>query len=169
MYSSLRITGYRGLSSFNLEGLGRINLLVGTNNSGKTSILECIEILKSAGNQSVFYSLERRGEFGHHGDEAVSSFLGITHLFANRDLHGEIGIEADRVDNEKFHNWNNKVTISVQYPSVNESELEKQILNIVDDEEPLILTVNWSNNEDQLKIGITPEGFISGHRRRFRV
>ena len=43
MYSSIQISGYRGLDSFRLEGLGRINLLVGTNNSGKTSILECIE------------------------------------------------------------------------------------------------------------------------------
>ena len=45
MYSSIRINGYRGLDSFRMEGLGRVNLLVGANNSGKTSILECIELL----------------------------------------------------------------------------------------------------------------------------
>ena len=42
MYSSIRINGYCGLDSFRMDGLGRVNLLVGTNNSGKTSILECI-------------------------------------------------------------------------------------------------------------------------------
>ena len=28
MYSSIRINGYRGLDSFRMEGLGRVNLLV---------------------------------------------------------------------------------------------------------------------------------------------
>ena len=31
MYSSIRITGYRGLDSFRMKGLFRVNLLVGTN------------------------------------------------------------------------------------------------------------------------------------------
>ena len=64
LYSSVRISGYRGLDSFRLDGLGRINLLVGTNNRGKTSILECIELLRSAGNARVVTTiLGRRGEW----------------------------------------------------------------------------------------------------------
>ena len=63
MYSAIRIDGYRGLGSFRMEGLGRVNLLVGANNSGKTSILECIELLRSAGNPHVLSSIVgRRGE-----------------------------------------------------------------------------------------------------------
>ncbi len=38
LYSSIRIQGYRGLDSFRMDGLGRVNLLVGKNNCGKTSI-----------------------------------------------------------------------------------------------------------------------------------
>ena len=47
MISSLNINGYRGLENFEMTGLGRINLLVGTNNSGKTSVLESIHLLAS--------------------------------------------------------------------------------------------------------------------------
>ena len=66
MYSSIRINGYRGLDSFRMERLGRANLLVGTNNSGKTSILECIELLRSPGNPHVLSSIiGRRGEWGY--------------------------------------------------------------------------------------------------------
>ena len=68
MYSSIRINGYRGLDSFRMDGLGRVNLLVGTNNSGKTSILECIELLRSAGNPHVLSAIaRRRGELGYTG------------------------------------------------------------------------------------------------------
>jgi predicted ATPase len=43
--TSVRITRYRGLSNVSLEGLTRINLLVGVNNAGKTSVLEAIYLL----------------------------------------------------------------------------------------------------------------------------
>jgi hypothetical protein len=45
MLTSLRVTGFRDLSSLSMEGLSRVNLLVGENNAGKTSVLEAVEIL----------------------------------------------------------------------------------------------------------------------------
>ena len=53
MISSLNIKGYRGLENFEMSGLGRINLLVGTNNSGKTSVLEIIHLLASQGDPAA--------------------------------------------------------------------------------------------------------------------
>lgn len=63
MLSSLTIKGYRGLERFEMSGLGRINLLVGTNNSGKTSVLEAIHLLASRGDPMALWQLLwRRGE-----------------------------------------------------------------------------------------------------------
>ena len=63
MISSIQIAGYRGLEHLEMSGLGRVNLLVGTNNSGKTSVLEAIEILASKGDPvSIWQILWRRGE-----------------------------------------------------------------------------------------------------------
>src|SRR5258708_3406754 len=41
---SLDIAEYRGLNGMKLEGFGRINLLVGANNAGKTSVLEALAL-----------------------------------------------------------------------------------------------------------------------------
>jgi AAA15 family ATPase/GTPase len=47
MINSLQIKNFRSLENFQLNDLSRINLLVGKNNSGKTSILEAIALLQS--------------------------------------------------------------------------------------------------------------------------
>lgn len=44
-FPSLWIRGFRGLSDLRLEDCGRVNLLVGGNNSGKTSVLEAMLLL----------------------------------------------------------------------------------------------------------------------------
>ena len=42
--SSFRIAQFRGLQELKLDGLGRINLLVGANNSGKTTTLDAVSL-----------------------------------------------------------------------------------------------------------------------------
>ena len=41
----LTIKGYRCFEDFSMDGLTRVNLLVGNNNSGKTSFLEAVYLL----------------------------------------------------------------------------------------------------------------------------
>lgn len=63
MIHSLQIRGYRAFDHFQMNGLGRINLLVGTNNSGKTSVLEALYLLTGRGDPtSLWQILWRRGE-----------------------------------------------------------------------------------------------------------
>lgn len=45
VFDYLQISGYRGLQMVELSQLGAVNILVGNNNSGKTSLLEAISIL----------------------------------------------------------------------------------------------------------------------------
>ena len=49
----LTIKGYRCFEDFSMDGLTRVNLLVGNNNSGKTSFLEAVYLLV---NQPTFNS-----------------------------------------------------------------------------------------------------------------
>ena len=44
-FSSIRIDSYRGIDGLVLDAPGRINLIVGVNNAGKTSLLEAIYLL----------------------------------------------------------------------------------------------------------------------------
>ena len=64
MLRTLELQGYRGFESFRLPDLRRVNLLVGRNNCGKTSILEAVDFLASRGDPSVLarsLSLVRTG------------------------------------------------------------------------------------------------------------
>jgi AAA domain, putative AbiEii toxin, Type IV TA system/AAA ATPase domain len=63
MIHSLKIIGYRALRDFSMEGLSRINLLVGKNNTGKSSVLEALYLLSTGGEPSAIWRvLMRRGE-----------------------------------------------------------------------------------------------------------
>ncbi|HJT35487.1 MAG TPA: AAA family ATPase, partial [Pirellulales bacterium] len=63
MLTRVSIENYRGFKTFRMDGLARVNLLVGKNNSGKTAILEGIQFLTSKGDPAVLAeAAERRGE-----------------------------------------------------------------------------------------------------------
>ena len=63
MIKSLNISGYRGLKEFSMDNLGKINLIVGNNNSGKTTLLEAIYVLASAGSPLALWKIiSQRGE-----------------------------------------------------------------------------------------------------------
>ena len=93
MIRTLDLQGYRGFESFGLSDLKRVNLLVGKNNCGKTTILEAIDFLISKGNPTVLLrSAHRRGEIGplrgtkqssNHGQEMLPD---VSHLFFGRQL-----------------------------------------------------------------------------------
>lgn len=63
MLTSLEMNKFRGFHHYRVAGLCPVNLLVGRNNCGKTSILEAVHLLASGGDPEVFAQIaERRGE-----------------------------------------------------------------------------------------------------------
>ena len=63
MLHSLDLENYRGFQRFRLDGLARVNLLVGKNNCGKTSVLEAVELLASESTPDVLAKIAvARGE-----------------------------------------------------------------------------------------------------------
>ena len=150
----------RGLDSFTLDGLGRINLLVGTNNSGKTSILECIELLRSAGNPNALATiLTRRGEWGYNSSsEERHAYLDVTHLFANHKLSGKCAIEGTSVDTRSRASWNNRVTVDVTDLRNGQLELEQE--DSLEEDGQLALRVNWSNAAEEFTARTTTEGLL---------
>ncbi len=57
MFRILRIRNFRGLPNLTVDGIGRINLISGRNNSGKTSLLESIFLLSGWGNPSLVLNI----------------------------------------------------------------------------------------------------------------
>jgi len=63
LLNSLHIKGFRGFTDFKVEGLGQVNLIVGRNNAGKTSLLEAIYLLKASVGDP-FLALNRAEDLG---------------------------------------------------------------------------------------------------------
>lgn len=70
MIGALRLKNYRSFEEYELRKLARVNLLVGQNNCGKTSILEAVRLLVSGGDPRILIeSARRRSESSTEADE----------------------------------------------------------------------------------------------------
>ncbi|MEW6282569.1 MAG: AAA family ATPase [Candidatus Eremiobacterota bacterium] len=103
MFPSIRVNGYRGLEGLQLDCLTPINLLVGKNNSGKSSLLECLWILANGGQPGALLQvLRQRGEFSEslqrrpEGVPAGRISYQVRHLFRHHrlDTDAKLTIEA---------------------------------------------------------------------------
>ena len=115
---TLRLEGFRSFHDYKLEDFARVNVLVGPNNCGKTSILEAAHILISRGHPHVLLNIaRRRGEEGNFVGESERETPVITHFFYDHQLtentsfslfgenHGEIVAKLQLPD-ENREGWN---------------------------------------------------------------
>ena len=164
MYKSLKISGYRGFESFELKNLGRVNLLVGTNNSGKTSILESIEFLKSTNDLQIFSDiLRRREEWGTSPDDKGYKF---GHLLHGRNSEGKIVVEASHNNTFRSSNWNKKIKISIE--DISKGQFSVEDLKLVGDRGGYLVEVEWSNASQPSRFGVTYEGKVLDRHLQFR-
>lgn len=89
MLTQLQISGFRGFRDLEVDGLSQVNLFVGTNNAGKTSILEAAELLAMGTASGLVRGPRRRGEATVVSQEGASSghrALELSHLFYGHSL-----------------------------------------------------------------------------------
>ncbi|MCI5120730.1 MAG: hypothetical protein D3908_05975, partial [Candidatus Electrothrix sp. AUS4] len=143
MITQLEIKNFRGFSEYKIEDVGQVNLLVGTNNCGKTSILEAVHLLKSRGDAAVLFSLlSRRGERIQNEER--------THRDAEGDLcrlfHGfRLTPESSLVISAADH------TIEKLSVSINETQPVQLHLfkDFVDSAGRYQLDVEWGRDQDR--------------------
>jgi hypothetical protein len=69
LITSLAIDGFRALADLKIDGLGKVNLVTGKNNSGKSTLLEAIRILATGGSlQTLYEILDYREELASSND-----------------------------------------------------------------------------------------------------
>ena len=93
MLGKLKLDGYRGFDAYELTDLARVNLLVGRNNCGKTSVLEAVHFLVSKGDPFVLTrSANRRGELNDAGNVRGSGMRSdVSHFFFGHRFEPGIG------------------------------------------------------------------------------
>lgn len=85
MLQSLVIKNYRALEDFQVEKLGRVNLVVGRNNSGKSTVLEALRLYATSGHRTVLEQIAAdHDERFFLDDEAEAEELPFEHLFTGR-------------------------------------------------------------------------------------
>lgn len=96
MIRTLTIDGFRAFRHFEMEGLGRVNLLVGANNCGKSTVLEAVHCLAARQLGALLATLRQRGELGVDA-AGRSAVYDIGHLFHGHIVArgGEFRIGAD--------------------------------------------------------------------------
>lgn len=89
---SLKVRRFRGLSDFDLDGLGSFNVFLGANDVGKTTILEAIFLLSGFPNLELPVRIQNWRNFYVHGNDA------LTPLFHRLEVHNEILLESHALD-----------------------------------------------------------------------
>jgi AAA15 family ATPase/GTPase len=102
MLDSLLIRNYRILKELNINSLAQINLITGENNTGKSTILEAIEIYARRGDlNNILKVLEDRGEYSAQSEINVhllsSLFTDSTIAFGYQNA-----IVIGNIDNSKY-------------------------------------------------------------------
>ncbi|OUD16035.1 AAA family ATPase [Thioflexithrix psekupsensis] len=149
MYDSIGIKNFRAFNNLHVKNLKPVNLFVGKNNAGKTSILEAIELLSSNGN-ALLKILERRQENSDVATEeqlAQVSF-GIRHLFNGHRLEENLQFEISG-------QWKNKKRL-LQFHIV-PAEFTQDLFNFDKSEELLALLLESSELERKMYIPLSSD------------
>ncbi len=101
MYHSLSIKNFRGFRDFTLSSLGRVNLILGANNIGKTALLEAIFLLSGESNIYLIHMLNAMRTLSRHlqGYANQSSDNFWEHLFHQFDVQNHIELQGQHGEN----------------------------------------------------------------------
>jgi len=157
MLETVKIEGFRCFRTFELKKLGRLNLLVGKNNSGKTSILEAIQILCSRTNlEPLAQVMSDRGEYFISEEQGGGREFDVRHLFNGHEIEPDMQFAIAGKNGEKQE----KITVSIS-PTKNEKNIarkgeipvqDNQKIDIVFDrnfDDKLQLNVNWKDGSQK--------------------
>lgn len=170
MIESISITNYRSFSKLTVPNVARVNLIVGTNNSGKTSLLEAMYLLTSEDPVASLISiLKERGEIGSRFTDLRNDRLysqngyQISHIFNGRNFKKSkpIIIEGSAKKNSRL------LIHMVPYQNRREDDISQ--LDLFDDEDSNIqrrYAVTFERNlksEDPPKdsIIVTEDGMVT--------
>ncbi|WP_020605627.1 AAA family ATPase [Spirosoma spitsbergense] len=156
MLHSLEIRNYRNLRHLTIEKLGRVNLLVGKNNTGKTSVLEAVYLWANNGRFDVIYEIleSRDGFFESMSDDryirgqAVLSSLFTDRLSDKKEGQIEINsqLESDSVE----------LRIRLGQVKIKNPGLEK----LPENSQPEVLRLSVSTSTDPIDRIILAEQFL---------
>jgi predicted ATPase len=134
MFTNIHIERFRGIPSLDLDGLRQINLLVGKNNTGKTSVLEAILLLCAPNNPFIpAYVGQMRGQRFASSDDADISWRSLFPDLSGKVpiiISGSLGEERLRLRIQPLESTNSIHDFNGQPPSAIESEAKYTLVGL---------------------------------------
>lgn len=127
MMKSLQIKNFKNLRRLSLSSLDHVNLIVGRNNTGKSSLLEAISLLATKGDISRLYKiLNQRGEMVLRREmSAQDVFQAALSLYSDYDYESFIEQAIEMSDGE-----NVKIELKLSL-----RDFQQPMLNMIDEDE----------------------------------
>jgi predicted ATP-dependent endonuclease of OLD family len=180
MLREIKINNFRSFKSFELRNLGRLNLLVGTNNSGKTSVLEAIQLLCSRNNlEPLRDSMVSRGEYSWDERQRYRE-LDVCHLFHGHQIEPGSEFSVLGAGENRLEKLTAKVGLRPLRRLYEEASDNGEQLTILennvfedssDDFNVLDLTIKWlyGNEQDSWERPLSSDGkLMEDYIRRLR-
>ncbi len=156
MIRTLKLESYRGFEAYRLRELGTVNLLVGPNNCGKTSVLEAVQLLVSQGDPRVLVESARRRSESHSGeDRARVVRYPLRHHFHGHTL--EPGVSLAVSSRDGF----GRVRIRIVEGELGETA-------DIFTGQPLALSIRAGGDEDPIRFPLTENGSLDWSARAVR-
>lgn len=159
---NIDIKNFRGIDHLRIDDFSRVNVFLGQNSSGKSSVLECILLLMGMSNPDLPQAINAIRS------RSFSNFADLGYLFHNYDLKVKPEVAAELFDEAKRHLslemtyiFDEKSQSNVQNGHIPTSET-KTFLNTL----RMAFDIESGQNKTSYECGITvnPQGLISNKR-----
>lgn len=161
-FKNIEIRNFRGIDHLKIDDFSRVNVFVGQNSSGKSSILECLLLMMGMSNPDLpqmVNSIRSR---------SYSGFADLTYIFHRLDLKTTPEISSELFDNSKRH-----LSLDLTYVFDEQSQVSLQNGQIPTSETKTFLNTlkmlfdvesKQQKNSFECSITVNQQGLISGKK-----
>jgi AAA15 family ATPase/GTPase len=97
-FKNIEIKNFRGIDHLKIDDFSRVNVFLGQNNSGKSTVLEAIAMLMSMSNPDVPQMIN-----AVRSRKSFSSFIDIKYFFRNLDVLTPPEVSSEQTDGASRH------------------------------------------------------------------
>ena len=97
-FKNIEIKNFRGIDHLKIDDFSRVNVFLGQNSSGKSSILECLLLLMGMSNPDLPQNINTIRSRSYY-----SSLLDLSYMFHNYDIKVSPEVTSEMFDDTKRH------------------------------------------------------------------
>ncbi len=161
-FKNIEIKNFRGIDHLKIDDFSRVNILLGQNSSGKSSVLECLLLMMGVSNPDLPQAINSIRSRNY------SSFADLSYMFHNYDLKVKPEIAAELLDATKRH-----LTLDLTYVFDEKSQVGLQNGLIPTSETKIFLNTlkmlfyiesNQQTNTYECSLTVNHQGLISNKK-----